>query len=390
MSTIFRRGSRTSFAVALVAAAIATLCGCAFSPSADPSRSGGFDAYLEQLRALPGVDAANTGTPDGDGATGLAVDLDESVTEDQLAAIGSKTAEFSALASTNSTLSRVPNLRLGSASYAYFSGVDSATLDEQLRYWLALNRCGGAQVVSFSAARTLTAGQTATSRPLDGSLSSGGASASEPAAPTTTVTTSVPARLALISLGDHAAPDRLADSLRTLSAVAGADVDGEWGFLDLADHTSSVITSTGFPTPSDIEELAGIGSDFSGLTSVSGLQLRLNPAHPGELDVDLAVFPSELDGASSTDAAARLQSTKEWTALLAMVTRIDAMGVDFRINVLTSSLRDGGNLDFTFGVSGCTFSGDTEQKALTDAIGRSWLAQVSAQRQATAGPCQLS
>lgn len=388
MSTFIRRGRTTSFIVALVAATVAALCGCGLAPSADPSKSAGFEAYLEQLRALPGVDDASTGTPDGDGATGLSVELDEGITSDELATVGAKTAEFSTLASTNSTLSRVPNLWLGSASYAYFSGVDPVTLDEQLRYWLALNRSGGAQIVSFSAARSLTAGSTPASRPLDGTLAP--PSPSAPGESDAPVLTSVPARLALISLGDHAGPEHLAQSLSALSQVAGSDVVGEWGFLDLADRTSSVISSAHFPAPADVEELAGIGNDFAGLKSVSGLQLRLDPAPPGELDVDLAVFPSELDGASSADAAARLQTTDEWAALLAMVARIDATGSDFRVNVLSSSLSDGGNLDFSFGVTGCAFSGDPAKKALTDAIGRYWLERVSAERQAAGGTCTVA
>ncbi|QUY62716.1 hypothetical protein [Gulosibacter molinativorax] len=341
-----------AFAISLVL--ILGTSGCASASPQTETQVTEFDTYTAQLQALPGVQQVDLNASEQTSSVSLNVQLVDDVEPAALAEIGSAVANFIPTAEEHGYVPTGPAIRLDESVYAYFNGLTTEQVQDQLGYWLGLVRTG----VNSVQMRTYTSTNNVPAKGTVGAAK----------------TTEQPPRYVLVDLP----PDITEESLRSLIDGLAAIKDpgapgGQWDFLNLAPQTKGEYAEPSFPSTTELSYAVTAGNHFAEVDGLANVEVIRDAGHDTPLQIRIAVFDDAMDGVGSGDAAAVFENTEAWTHLVDLVALLETAGsLDYSVRVLANPLNDGGNFQLDFSVHGCKFEADSTWPELATALNGVW------------------
>lgn len=351
------RAPITVIAVLLV---FASLTGCANRTEEPAASVGTWDALLAAFTAVDGVADVDIDVNEQRESAALAVELAPSIDGEHLAALAALLEEFPGEAAERGYEFTSTRIASGASQYGYLGGVTGQALVDQLGYWIGLLNAG-AESVSVRGFDT----------PAAQTLLGDGTTASEPGP-----------RYVLVELPEGITASELGSILGSLAAVPDPGAPhGQWDFVNLAPATKGEYVGGAFPTRDVLKLDASTGELFTEMPGLASIVIRRDPDATEPMYVDIVAFDDAMDGVARDNAEVEFMKSDEYTRLTDLVQLFEARPApDYRVEVLSSTLGDGGNFHLWFDVNGCDFTFDSEWPVLAEHLGNVWTEHLAPAR----------
>ncbi len=332
-----------------------TSCAAAEAPGA-LQNDNPLGTFVGSLSDLPGVDHVDLDvTGQRADIYGLDITLNDDITADELATIGTEAAGFADTAAQASLNASQPKLIRGDSTFEYFDNLDAESLTAQLNYWIQLQHDDVESVSMSGYTERVTAAPGGNSAP-------GGHAVDAP-----------DPRYIAIELPEDtnsASSESIMAKLRAITDPGSES--GQWDVVVPDAHFKGEFHSAHFPTKSDYGYVAAVATTFTELDDLASCEVAFHPGADVPLNIEVVSFDDDMDNLAAEDADIAFQESAMWQTLEPLMSELRDR-VNYKVDMLGSPLSDGGNFKFDFTVSGCAFTGDSEWPESSQALGEIWV-----------------
>lgn len=355
---------RPIVALACTALALAALTGCAEGQPPEPEvAASSFDSYLDELRAVEGVESARVDTSSATGTARLNVTVSDTVEVDELVEVGNFAANFADTAEQHQFAPGGTEITRGESTYSYFAGLSDHDRDLQLAYWHDLTET--------DAERVELTGYT---------VAQAGIATSQDEDPAETASSPNP-RYVRIHLPEGTKAERM-QLIRSIEQIRDPGAtNGQWDFAGLAPSTRGEYVGPDFPGAPMLRHDAEVGDAFTDVPGLASVEIRRDPDARRPLRIHVYAFDEAIDGVDRDSIQTEFTDSVAYQQLDAVLQKLESDHAEsYLLQFVSSPLADGDNFTITLTVDGCTFAGDERWPELSDHFGATWLGHAHPHR----------